>query len=197
MNPIHHMRWVSLLLCMALMLQGCSGVSYCYRENEGDRSALQIHPFWERSGDDKYLVGGLNVILTPLKLLNKSRSTAGDRREAVTTTEEPLLFTDLEPGIYRLLIYLNEITHVSETIELKEGKCLAVRVDVEGIKQRGGFFGSLEDIGEGMGEVVVVIGAVVVVIGVVALWIYADPDADFSPLFDNATHPGDHKDLPR
>jgi hypothetical protein len=165
-------------LAAAIALQGCQAVSLKYHDKAGDHSALKVYPYWEDSDGEKYLVGGLKVTLYPRFKVSHDTFEANEIIEEYTKTDSHLYFDDLEPGSYRLRVFLNEQTQVSEKIELLPGTRLTVRIDVAGVAMQQQFMDTLDDIGETIGEAIVEIGAVGVRIAVEALKVYLFEDPD-------------------
>lgn len=177
--PSTFRRLICAFLSAALLLQGCQTVGLKYHEGEGRLAALKVYPYWEGSDGDKYIVGGLKVTLYPRYQVADDRCIAGEILEEITNPETHLIFDDLEPGSYRLRVFLNERNHISEKLDLLPGKRLTVRIDVAGVEKREAFMDTLGDIGETLGEAVVVVGAVAVLIAVEALKIsLSDEDVE-------------------
>jgi hypothetical protein len=162
-------RLVCAFLSAAFLLQGCQTVGLKYHENGGRSAALKVYPYWEGSDGEKYIVGGLKVTLYPRYRTADDRYIAGKILEETTNPETHLIFDGLEPGSYRLRVFLNERNHISEKLELLPGKRLTVRIDVAGVEKREAFMETLGDIGETLGDAVVMVGAVAILIGVEAL----------------------------
>ena len=171
-------RFLCTLLSIAFVLQGCQNITFKYHRKGGDLSALKVYPYWEGRDGEKYVVGGLKVTLYPRYEVEEDRFVAGKIIEEVTNTESPLYFDDLEPGSYRLRVFLNERAHVSEKLDLKPGKRLTVRIDVAGVEKTQNFSDTIEEIGETIGEAMVVIGTLSILIAVKALEIYLTGDSD-------------------
>jgi len=161
-----------------MLLPGCHAVHLRYHDEEGQKARLKVSPYWEGSDGEEYLVGGLSVVLHSKQGHGVIGENSSGKIRTVTRPDEPLVFDDLTPGMYRLKVYLDDDIKVSQDLELLAGKRLTVKIDVEGIEKREAFKESLEDIGAGIGEAVVIIGTVVLVVGIVALEIYLDDDDD-------------------
>lgn len=162
------MRAITYFLCVILTLQGCGIVGLRYHDDAGDMSALKVAPYWEGDSGEKYLVGGLKVELHPRGGIESPA------QNAITCTKEALMFQDLEPGKYRLKVFVNPKIKVSKTIELKRGKRLTVKIDVDAAKSKQNFKEAMGDVGEAITDTCVVIGSAIIVIGIVALKLVED-----------------------
>lgn len=152
-----------VLLFMCILLQGCQETHFRYHEHPGDLAALKVYPFWEGKEGKKHLVGGLTVAL---HTKDKAILTADDFIEETTGIDYPVFLEDLEPGTYRLRVYLDDDTHVTEKVELLSGKRLTVKVDIIGVRKNEQLKAAIDDLGEGvirtLGEIV---EAAIVLIG--------------------------------
>lgn len=166
------MRSLCLFLSLILSLQGCSAISMRYHDEPGSNSAVKVYPYWEGDDGDEYLVGGLKIRLLPLDEagMDDARSRAG--REIITNSKTPVFMGNLEPGLYRMRITVDENIQVYEDLVLFPGKRLTIRIDVEGVREQEMFMDAIEDVGEAFERVFVVIGSAVLIIGVTALRIY-------------------------
>jgi len=151
---------IAALLLIMNILQGCQGVHLRYHDYPGDRSAIKIFPYWEGDDDEKHVVGGLQVILYSRE--NGAEIDSEEIIETTTDAESPLLFEELDPGSYRLRVYLNENIHISEKLDLISGKRLTVKVDVRGVRKNLGISNIFSRVG---GAVVSFVGRAFVIIG--------------------------------
>lgn len=144
-----------VLLLPCILLQGCQETHFRYHEHPGDLAALKVYPFWEGKEGKKHLVGGLTVALHPK---DKALLTTDDFIEERTGIDYPVFLEDLEPGTYRLRVYLDDDTHVTEKVELLSGKRLTVKVDIIGVRKNEQLKAVIDNLGGGvirtLGEIV-------------------------------------------
>jgi hypothetical protein len=167
-----NMRTICMLLSLLMTLQGCTNVSFRYHDEDGDDAAVKVYPYWTDDEGERHIVGGLWVELYP-KYVD-----AGYILKEQTDPQFHLRFDDLDPGIYRLKVYIDEDTKVSEVIELIPGKKLTVRVDVEGVERKEAILNSIEKFGQGVGDVCIVIGETILFLTVIGLSVYVESTTD-------------------
>jgi|GEM_PF-2233310 len=152
-----------ILVCglglILIVLSGCGGLSTRYHDHPGDRACLKVYPFWENEEGERLLVGGLDCRLYP-----KGQSGSDSKLIETTDTDRPLLFDGLDPGAYRLKIFLHDRLLLSEVLDLLSGKRLTARIDVKGARQAYRFRQTLDQIGTGIGNALVSVGENLVVI---------------------------------
>lgn len=172
-------RMTSLALLPGLTLVSCRATRVNEHDSQGLAPSVQVRARWD-SGKGHHLVGGLLC-----QLVQKVEGQEPRLAASLTTTHEsPLLFSDLEPGRYRLVIRGAGEEKLSEEFELRPGRRVTVRVAVkaaagDGFKDVGE---ALAAVGKGALIVAAVVGVVVlvgaIVVGVVLLGDDEEEDED-------------------
>jgi hypothetical protein len=159
-RPTTQQRSVCVLLIAALGLTGCS-TTVKEHDADGVAPSVTVKAYWEHDGE-KYLVAGLFCQLV---------SQAGGEPELIaqgeTSAEQPLVFTDLEPGRYRLIVRGVEVNKVAEEFVVPRSRRVTVRIDVDALETEREVAEVAGAVGEG--ALYVMAGAVIVPIAVIGL----------------------------
>ena len=161
-------RAIACLLCLTLPLMGCA-TTVKEHSVEGDESAsIKVKSYWEHDGSKRY-VGGLSCQLV-------ERSGSGDRLVVIreTVQGEPLVFGDVPPGFYKLVVRGGEFEKISPEFRVKQGRRITIRIDVEAQALEDKVASGFKAAGKVAGAIVVVPIALVALVLVIA----ADDDDD-------------------
>jgi hypothetical protein len=115
-----------LVLVVSLAFSGCTSFRTQYHGSDGALADLKVACYWRDASGQRHFVSGLKVEVVPMGFQSDRRPTA------VTDHTQPLVFNDLLPGTYRLIISEGNKDHISQTIRLKPGRELSVRMKVHG-----------------------------------------------------------------
>src|SRR5688500_12896112 len=163
-------RAIGALLTVSLSVSGCAGV----RVNEhascsADSGAVSVRVVWDDGGVSR-LVGGVHVALSRV---------GPDRTGAVAAQKTgphlPLFFGELEPGRYRLVLSGEGMGTVDRTFDLRPGRRVSVRAEVEALEAtrtvHAGHGDTSTSVGEGVLYVLKGVGLVLAVIAIVGIFL--------------------------
>jgi hypothetical protein len=162
-------RGLAVTLSIAVFLSGCSSSGVREHRERDTQPSITVKPYWEASSGDKFLVGGLVCEL--------KRAEGNGRVPVATKTssaKEPVTFTDLEPGRYRVAVRGGSFEKVSEEVDLGKRRRATVTVDVEAAETKRELADAAEAFGEGALFVEEVVGQAVVVIAIVGFALAVD-----------------------
>jgi len=119
-------RGLCVLLAFSVALSGCTSIRTQYHPREGENAALKVAPYWRGMSGQRHFISNIAVEVIPLG--------KQDAEPLYGTTDyaQPLTFENVKPGRYRLLVREEDKEHVSQTIELRPGQELSVRVKLSG-----------------------------------------------------------------
>lgn len=150
-------RALAACLVLALLGQGCASVHL--KEHRHPGPAVSVKVLWDDHGARR-LVGGVGVRIEPFD---------GEPIEAVTRADAPLLIDWLSPGLHRIVLTLPGMAPVERTFDLRPGRRMSVRVDVDAFERRDvEHDDDREEAPDGALFVLKIVGAVLVV-GIVVL----------------------------
>jgi len=159
-------RPTAAALVVALGLLGCRTTSVQEHDAGDVAPSVRVKAYWTDDVGEKRYVGGLLCQL--VRHEGEPELVASE----YTATEEPLYLGDLEPGRYRLVVRGGGFEKESEEFEVRPGKRVTVRVDVEAAETR-------KAVGDAVTTGLTVAGGVVLVSVVVAVLVLAaDDDED-------------------